>query len=173
MAHKRTVVPENFEDLTPSQIWDGLRPKRQSGAESILLGTILQDAVECYLNRKGKLQWEADRWLFSPTDSCQAFRFSFNTICDYLEVDAEKLKARLLDMRSTEQRIKRIRHPHSRTSGVKYGAPRPKGVPTALRRDRVSSSSAGNTRNVPTTTSAFLIRAASTALGNASRKRVD
>jgi hypothetical protein len=87
------------DTLLASQFF-GLRKASPSGwpIQRLLLA-VLSDAIDCFISegfywahrrsRRGRLHKEAERWLF---DEAATGPFSFNWICDGLDLDASYLR---------------------------------------------------------------------------------
>lgn len=91
-------LPEFFEPDTmlPAQYFDLLRRRRSLEGEKLLVFTVLQDAIECYMKyvdatkRKGqRLFKEAEEWI--NTVDKQWF-FSFDNVCEALDIDPEYMR---------------------------------------------------------------------------------
>lgn len=76
------------------------RPSFASTSTGRLMRAVLEDAVDCFSQRRGgnlaerlKLHREAAAWIFSDDPS---WPFSFVNVCDSLGVDPSRLRQRLL-----------------------------------------------------------------------------
>ena len=98
----RSAAPFEADALLPMQFFP---PFRQGTLERerLLMLAVLQDAVECYQRyahartERGRQEFEeAQAWLNSHDRS---WLFSFESICDILEIDADCLRRGLSEWR--------------------------------------------------------------------------
>ena len=66
---------------------NGISPERE------LLIAVLDRAVLDYCGREGELHERAKEWIFGPQDEDNLF--SFSSICHYLSIDINALRARI------------------------------------------------------------------------------
>jgi len=92
------------DTLLPSQFYAALRRKTEQEPERRLAVAVLQDAVECFQkymdarDRKTRqLYLDAETWILSADRS---WPFSFDNICDLLQIDPEYLRRGLLQWRA-------------------------------------------------------------------------
>jgi len=88
------------DTLLPSQYFAALRRKGAHEPERRLVIAVLQDAVDCFQkhlsarDRKARqLYLDAEEWICSDDRS---WPFSFENVCDLLQINAEYLRAGLL-----------------------------------------------------------------------------
>lgn len=96
------------DTLLPEQFFAGKNGDDGAGNERQLMLAILRDAVECFQrfalarDAQGRETFdEADEWIFSPE---RVWPFSFENICDVLEIDSDYVRNGLAPLRSTEAR---------------------------------------------------------------------
>ena len=84
------------DTLLPSQFFDRIRRRRQFDGERRLMIAVLEDAVEIYRKQAGamdarglQLFKEAEEWV---EDTGRTWLFSFENICDVLDIDAQYLR---------------------------------------------------------------------------------
>jgi hypothetical protein len=103
-------LPEFFEPDTmlPAQYFDLLRRRRSLEGEKLLVFTVLEDAIECYMKyvetsaRKGqRLFKDAEEWI--DTVDRQWF-FSFDNVCEALDINPEYMRRGLHQWK--ERRLK-------------------------------------------------------------------
>ncbi len=107
-----TIVSDTFahllqpDTLLPSQYYAALKRKATHEPERRLAIAVLQDAVDCFQkhlrarDRKTRqLFVEAEQWICSEDRS---WPFSFENICDLLQINAEYLRNGLISWRERE-----------------------------------------------------------------------
>ena len=84
------------DTLLPSQFFDRARRRSEHDGERRLMIAVLEDAVDVYRKQAGcaegrgaDLFREAEEWL---EDADRTWLFSFQNICDVLDIDAEYLR---------------------------------------------------------------------------------
>jgi hypothetical protein len=90
---------ETFGDLLPQQYYDILSgPRRSDGARDLMLA-VLEDAIRTYVTnvatkttRQRRLFEEVKAWFDTRGDRAP---FSFETICETFDIDANSLRQRL------------------------------------------------------------------------------
>jgi len=91
-------VQELFQPdtLLPSQYFDRLRRRASIDGERRLMVAILEDAVDVYRKQAGakdprgqQMFEEAEAWIDDPD---RTWLFSFQNICDVLDIDADYLR---------------------------------------------------------------------------------
>jgi len=92
------------DTVLPSQFYAALRRKTDQEPERRLAVAVLQDAVECFQkyvdarDRKTRqLYLDAEAWILSADRS---WPFSFDNICELLQIDPEYLRRGLLQWRA-------------------------------------------------------------------------
>ena len=92
------------DTVLPSQYYAALRRKTEQEPERRLAVAVLQDAVECFQkyvdarDRKTRqLYLDAEAWILSADRS---WPFSFDNICELLQIDPEYLRRGLLQWRA-------------------------------------------------------------------------
>ncbi len=104
-----TVVSDTFahllqpDTLLPSQYFSALRRKGAHEPERRLVVAVLQDAVDCFQKHVGardrrarQLYLDAEEWIRSDDRS---WPFSFENVCDLLQINAEYLRRGLMTWR--------------------------------------------------------------------------
>jgi hypothetical protein len=94
-------------DLTlPEQYFGRQRNDDGMGAEKALMYAVLKDGIRCFYKHVGatrrkfrKMSAEAEEWLLDDTWD---YAFSFRVICDTLGIDADCLRARLMEWKASE-----------------------------------------------------------------------
>ena len=110
------------DTLLPSQFFDRVRRRTEHDGERRLMIAVLEDAVDVYRKQAGardaraqQLFREAEEWI---EDTDQTWLFSFQNICDVLDLDAEYLRRGLHTLRERvlEERQGRVvaLHPRDR-----------------------------------------------------------
>jgi hypothetical protein len=102
----RLAGPLEADVLLPMQFFP---PFRQGTLERerLLMLAVLQDAVECYQryaharSERGREEFEEANAWFNSQD--RSWLFSFESICDTLEIDADCLRRGLSDWRERQQ----------------------------------------------------------------------
>jgi len=102
MKEREHAVDERFaglfqpDTLLPSQFFDRVRRRSEHDGERRLMIAVLEDAVDVYRKQAGardgrgqQLFQEAEEWI---EDRDRAWLFSFQNICDVLDLDAEYLR---------------------------------------------------------------------------------
>jgi hypothetical protein len=102
MKDREHAVDERFaglfqpDTLLPSQFFDRVRRRSEHDGERRLMIAVLEDAVDVYRKQAGakdargqQLFQEAEEWI---EDRDRAWLFSFQNICDVLDLDAEYLR---------------------------------------------------------------------------------
>src|SRR5438093_9524726 len=84
------------DTLLPSQFFDRTRRRSEHDGERRLMIAVLEDAVDVYRKQAGskdargeQLFQEAEEWI---EDTDRAWLFSFQNICDVLDLDADYLR---------------------------------------------------------------------------------
>jgi hypothetical protein len=84
------------DTLLPSQFFDRVRRRTEHDGERRLMIAILEDAVDVYRKQAGtrdgrgeQLFQEAEEWI---EDGDRLWLFSFQNICDVLDIDADYLR---------------------------------------------------------------------------------
>jgi hypothetical protein len=84
------------DTLLPSQYFDRMRRRSEHDGERRLMIAILEDAVDVYRKQVGardpraqQLFREAEEWIDDPD---RTWLFSFQNICDVLDLDADYLR---------------------------------------------------------------------------------
>ncbi len=106
------VVSDTFahllqpDTLLPSQYFSALRRKGAHEPERRLVVAVLQDAVDCFQKhlaardrRARQLYLDAEEWIGSDDRS---WPFSFENVCDLLQINAEYLRRGLLAWRDRQ-----------------------------------------------------------------------
>jgi len=102
MKERDTGTDERFaglfapDTLLPSQFFDRVRRRSEHDGERRLMIAVLEDAVDVYRKqataedqRGRQLFQDAEEWL---EDRDRTWLFSFQNICDVLDIDAEYLR---------------------------------------------------------------------------------
>jgi len=102
MKDREHAVDERFgglfqpDTLLPSQFFDRVRRRSEHDGERRLMIAVLEDAVDVYRKQAGtsdprgsQLFREAEEWLEDPD---RTWLFSFQNICDVLDIDADYLR---------------------------------------------------------------------------------
>ncbi len=104
--------PQLFQPdtLLPSQFFAALRRKGKQEPERRLVTGLRQDAVECYQkhlyardHKARQLFADAEEWIMSQD---RVYFFSFENVCDLLEINAEFVRRGLVGWRE-RQRVQR------------------------------------------------------------------
>ena len=84
------------DTLLPTQFFDRVRRRSEHDAERRLMIAVLEDAVDVYRKQAGaadqrgqQLFGEAEEWI---EDTDRSWLFSFENICDVLDLDADYLR---------------------------------------------------------------------------------
>ena len=84
------------DTLLPSQFFDRVRRRSEHDGERRLMIAVLEDAVDVYRKQAGaresrgqELFRDAEEWI---EDADRTWLFSFQNICDVLDIDAEYLR---------------------------------------------------------------------------------
>jgi|SRR5581483_5055536 len=84
------------DTLLPSQFFDRVRRRTEHDGERRLMIAVLEDAVDVYRKQAGskdprgqQLFLEAEEWIDDPDRS---WLFSFQNICDVLDIEADYLR---------------------------------------------------------------------------------
>jgi hypothetical protein len=106
------VVSDTFahllqpDTLLPSQYFAALRRKGAHEPERRLVVAVLQDAVDCFQKhlvardrRARQLYLDAEEWIGSDDRS---WPFSFENVCDLLQINAEYLRRGLMTWRDRQ-----------------------------------------------------------------------
>src|ERR1700758_2846214 len=95
------------DTLLPSQFFDRVRRRSEHEGERRLMIAVLEDAVDVYRKQAGardprgeQLFQEAEAWIDDPD---RTWLFSFQNICDVLDIDADYLRRGL---RAWKQRVR-------------------------------------------------------------------
>jgi len=110
---------ETFGDLLPQQFYDILTgPRRSDGPRDLMLA-VLEDGIRTYVTnvagkttRQRRLFDETKTWFDARGDRTP---FSFETICETLDIDAENLRRRIGQL-SPNQFRRRVRSPKLSTT---------------------------------------------------------
>jgi hypothetical protein len=102
MKEREHAVDERFgvifqpDTLLPSQFFDRVRRRTEHDGERRLMIAVLEDAVDVYRKQAGaqdprgeQLFQEAEVWIEDPD---RTWLFSFQNICDVLDIDADYLR---------------------------------------------------------------------------------
>src|SRR5690242_10989774 len=102
MKDREHAVDERFaglfqpDTLLPSQFFDRVRRRSEHDGERRLMIAVLEDAVDVYRKQAGakdprarELFREAEEWIEDPD---RTWLFSFQNICDVLDIDADYLR---------------------------------------------------------------------------------
>src|SRR5262245_21437034 len=102
MKEREHAVDERFgvtfqpDTLLPSQFFDRVRRRTEHDGERRLMIAVLEDAVDVYRKHAGaqdprgeQLFQEAEAWIDDPD---RTWLFSFQNICDVLDIDADYLR---------------------------------------------------------------------------------
>jgi hypothetical protein len=102
MKDREHAVDERYvglfqpDTLLPSQFFDRVRRRSEHDGERRLMIAVLEDAVDVYRKQAGtrdprgsQLFREAEEWIEDPDRS---WLFSFQNICDVLDIDADYLR---------------------------------------------------------------------------------
>jgi len=113
MKEREHAVYERFgvifqpDTLLPSQFFDRVRRRTEHDGERRLMIAVLEDAVDVYRKQAGardprgeQLFQEAEAWIDDPD---RTWLFSFQNICDVLDIDADYLRRGL---RAWKQRVR-------------------------------------------------------------------
>src|SRR5450755_4052470 len=96
-------LPGLFEPdtLLPIQYFEAMRRKHLLEGEKRLILSVLEDAVECFMkcidsatNKGQRLFRDADEWIALED---KRWVFSFDNVCDMLDINAEYMRAGLRD----------------------------------------------------------------------------
>ena len=106
--------------ILPMQFFQSLRSKGQFDGERRLMIAILEDAVNCFMKqvhavdpKARRLYLDAEEWIMAEDPS---WFFSFENVCNTLDLDPEYLRAGLLKWRDAAR---------SRAREGQGGAPKP------------------------------------------------
>ena len=84
------------DTLLPSQFFDRMRRRSEHDGERRLMIAVLEDAVDVYRKQAGakdprgeEMFREAEAWIEDPD---RTWLFSFQNICDVLDIDADYLR---------------------------------------------------------------------------------
>ena len=101
------------DTLLPSQFLDRTRRRTEHNGERRLMIAVLEDAVDVYRKQAGsreargqQLFSEAEEWI---EGSDRLWLFSFQNICDVLDIDADYLRRGL---RAWKEKVRSGRHVH-------------------------------------------------------------
>ena len=102
MKEREHAVDERFgvifqpDTLLPSQFFDRVRRRTEHDGERRLMIAVLEDAVDVFRKQAGardprgeQLFQEAETWIEDPD---RTWLFSFQNICDVLDIDADYLR---------------------------------------------------------------------------------
>ena len=102
MKDRESTVDERFgglfqpDTLLPSQFFDRMRRRSEHDGERRLMIAVLEDAVDVYRKQAGardprgqELFQAAEVWI---EDTDRTWLFSFQNICDVLDIDADYLR---------------------------------------------------------------------------------
>jgi hypothetical protein len=94
--------------MLPQQFFQSLRMKGHADGERRLMIAVLEDAVNCFMKqlhatdpKARQLFLDAEEWI---TAEDRTWFFSFENVCDTLELNPEYLREGLLKWRSAERR---------------------------------------------------------------------
>jgi hypothetical protein len=171
MNNEIEMILFESEVVLPGQMsWGGRYDDNTSGTRALMLA-ILADALLCVERgrrrrhrRTRRLAAEAETWMRAD---CRGWLFSFASICDVLEIDADALRARLL--------LTNVEHPANggRAARAEAGEPptRSRDVTRLLpQRGSTRGSIAADTTREPTRRS---VRGGQTGPGFAVRARLE
>src|SRR5438093_17960 len=89
------------DTLLPSQYFDRVRRRTEHDGERRLMIAVLEDAVDVYRKQAGardpraqQLFQDAEEWM---EDTDRSWLYSFENICDVLDIDADYLRRGLRD----------------------------------------------------------------------------
>ena len=93
--------------ILPAQFFQSLRSKGQFDGERRLMTAVLEDAVNCFMKqihavdpKARQLYLDAEEWI-SADD--RTWFFSFDNVCDTLDLDADYVREGLLKWRDAER----------------------------------------------------------------------
>jgi hypothetical protein len=99
------------DTLLPSQFFDRVRRRTQHEGERRLMIAVLEDAVDVYRKqaaardgRGEQLFREAEEWI---EDTDRSWLFSFENICDVLDIDGEYLRRGLHELKARARAARR------------------------------------------------------------------
>ena len=99
------------DTLLPSQFFDRVRRRTQHEGERRLMIAVLEDAVDVYRKqaaardgRGEQLFREAEEWI---EDTDRSWLFSFENICDVLDIDGEYLRRGLHALKASARAARR------------------------------------------------------------------
>jgi len=108
MMEDRFGGPLEPDTLMPSQFVDILRRKMPMDGERRLLMAVLEDAVHCFRKnlhatdpKVRQLFLDAEDWILA---SDRTWFFSFDNVCEMLDIDPEYLREGLMRWKETELR---------------------------------------------------------------------
>jgi hypothetical protein len=94
--------------ILPMQFFQALRSKGQSDGERRLMVAVLEDAVHCFMKqihatdpKARQLFEDAEAWIASAD---RAWFFSFDNVCETLELSPEYVREGLFKWRAAERR---------------------------------------------------------------------
>jgi hypothetical protein len=135
MQEKETLdekLPGLFEPdtLLPIQYFEAMRKKHLLEGEKRLILSVLEDAVECYMKcieaatSKGqRLFRDADEWI---NHHDKHWVFSFDNVCDMLNIDPEYMRAGLRKWKATRLELiarRSMAQPQAEEAGIHAQAP--------------------------------------------------
>jgi hypothetical protein len=110
------------DTLLPSQFFDRVRRRSEHEGERRLMIAVLEDAVDVYRKQVGskephgaQLFSEAEEWIEDPDRS---WLFSFQNICDVLDIDADYLRRGL---HAWKERVLRERRGQGQVVALRSG----------------------------------------------------
>lgn len=94
--------------ILPAQFFQALRAKGQSDGERRLMIAVLEDAVNCFMKqihatdpKARQLFLDAEAWIAAED---RTWFFSFDNVCDTLDLDPEYVREGLFKWRAAERR---------------------------------------------------------------------
>jgi predicted metal-dependent hydrolase len=135
-----TIVSDHYayllqpDSILPSQYFAALKRKAANEPERRLVIAVLQDAVDCYQKhfrardrRARQLFIDAEQWI---TSEDRSWPFSFENVCDLLQINAEYLRRGLATWKERQ-----LRHDAGKPNVV-HLVPRPSPVVQSLHAPR-------------------------------------
>lgn len=128
-AYKESPDSFRFEPdvLIPSEYENTFRRKDHRAPEVRLMAAVLDDAVMCFQKylppktaKARRMLAEAEEWFFGEE---QDEIFSFENICDNLDLDSNYLRRGLLDLKRQilSRHVKRSNHDRRSVSPIRFG----------------------------------------------------
>ncbi len=104
----RFLGPLEPDTILPAQFFGALRQKAQPDGERRLMVAVLEDGVNCFRKnlfardqKARQLYLDAEAWI---TESNRSWFFSFENVCDTLDLDADYIRQGLLKWRDEQLR---------------------------------------------------------------------